>query len=101
LFELLGVSPLAGRTFTQTDAPNVAVVSEGFWRRRFAAKTTLDNPKIVLDGEAYTVIGIMRAVFQFPYRSVPADIWIPTDPPRTENRFQRIDAPFRFLLMAW
>jgi putative ABC transport system permease protein len=91
LFELLGVSPLAGRTFTQTDAPNVAVVSEGFWRRRFAAKTTLDNSKIVLDGEAYTVVGIMPAIFQFPYRSVPTDIWIPTDLPRTESRFQRID----------
>jgi hypothetical protein len=37
LFDLLGVRPLAGRTFVPTDPPNVAVVSEGFWRRRYGS----------------------------------------------------------------
>ena len=35
LFELLGVRPLVGRTFLPDDPPNVAVVSEGFWRGRY------------------------------------------------------------------
>src|SRR5262245_54513869 len=38
-FELLGVIPIAGRTFTPSDAvsPNTVVLREGFWRRRFGA----------------------------------------------------------------
>ena len=39
LFDLLGVPPLAGRTFAHDDPANVAVVSEGFWRQRFGAAT--------------------------------------------------------------
>lgn len=91
LFDLLVVWPLAGRTFTHADATNVAVVSEGFWRRRFGADASLDDRKIVLDGEPYTVIGILPGWFQFPYRATMTDVWIPMELLRTENWFQRID----------
>ena len=91
LFDLLGVRPLAGRVFTHADAPDVVVLSEGFWRRRFGAGTGLDDRTIVIDGRRHTVIGIMPASFQFPYRVTPTDLWVPTELPRTDNRFQRID----------
>jgi len=91
LFDLLGVRPLAGRTFNQNDPLNVVVVSEGFWRRRYGGRPSVDNWKIVLDGQPYAVVGIMPAGFQFPYRTTMTDVWIPTDLPRTENWFQRID----------
>jgi putative ABC transport system permease protein len=91
LFDLLGVRPLAGRTFSNTDAENAVVISEGFWRRRFAGRASLDDWRIVLDGDPYTVLGIMPARFQFPYRAVPTDVWVPTELPRTQNWFQRID----------
>jgi putative ABC transport system permease protein len=91
LFDLLGVRPLIGRTFLPNDPPNVAVVSEGFWRRRFGATPSATDWKIVLDGEAHTVVGIMPGSFQFPYRTTMTEIWIPTDLPRTENWSQRID----------
>jgi len=91
LFDLLGVRPIAGRTFHDTDAANVAVVSEGVWRRRFAGHALLETWTIVLDGEPYTVIGVMPATFQFPYGPVMADMWIPTELPRTTSWFQRID----------
>jgi len=68
LFDLLGVRPLAGRTFNQNDPLNVVVVSEGFWRRRYGGRPSVDNWKIVLDGQPYAVVGIMPAGFQFPYR---------------------------------
>ena len=44
LFDLLGVPPLAGRTFNSADPPTVAVVSEAFWRRRFAGQTSRRGP---------------------------------------------------------
>jgi putative ABC transport system permease protein len=91
LFDLLGVRPLAGRTFSQNDSLNVAVVSQGFWQRRYGGKPSVDDWTIVLDGQPYTVIGIMPNGFQFPYRTTMTDVWIPTDLPRTENWFQRID----------
>jgi predicted permease len=91
LFDLLGVRPLAGRTFSANDSTKVAVVSEGFWRRRFDGKPSLTDWKITLDGEPYTVVGIMPEHFQFPYRTTMTEVWIPTELPHTANRFQRID----------
>jgi len=90
LFAALGVQPLAGRTFSRTDAMDVAVVSEGFWRRRLGGQA-IDGRKIALDGAPYTVVGVMPARFQFPYRTTMTDVWIPAALPRTTNPFQRID----------
>jgi putative ABC transport system permease protein len=91
LFDVLGVRALVGRTFVATDPPNVAVVSEGFWRRRSGASTSLNDWKILLDGQAHTVVGVMPDSFQFPYRTTMAELWIPFDLPRTTNWSQRID----------
>jgi putative ABC transport system permease protein len=91
LFDLLGVRPLAGRTFVPDDPSNVAVVSEGFWRRRYGGTRSVADWKIVLDGQAHTVVGIMSDRFQFPYQTPMTDLWIPTEIPRTDNWFQRID----------
>jgi len=92
LFDLLGVPPLAGRTFAQDDPANVAVVSEGFWRRRFGAPTALGDRKILLDRQPYTVIGVMPGSFQFPYRATMTEVWIPAELPRTDNWALLIDA---------
>jgi putative ABC transport system permease protein len=91
LFDVLGARPLIGRTFAPSDAPNVAVVSEKFWTRRFGANAPLNDRTITLDGEPYTVIGIMPEQFQFPYRAGTIEVWIPEELPRTARRFQRID----------
>jgi predicted permease len=91
LFDVLGVRPQSGRTFNESDPLNVAVVSEGFWRRRYGAKPSVENWRIILDGEPYTVVGIMPDRFQFPYRTTATEVWIPTTLPRTDNPFQRID----------
>jgi hypothetical protein len=85
LFDLLAVRPLAGRTFNENDPLNVAVVSEGFWRRRYGSRPSVADWKIVLDGQPYTVVGIMPDRFQFPYRTTMTEVWIPADLPRTEN----------------
>jgi putative ABC transport system permease protein len=67
-FDVLGVNAIAGRTFRPTDEttdPTVAVLSEGFWRRRCAADPTLVGREITLDGRSITVIGIVPSDIQF------------------------------------
>jgi putative ABC transport system permease protein len=67
-FDVLGVRPIAGRTFAledETMSRAVVVMSEGFWRRRFAADPTLVGRDITLEAQPVTVIGIMPARFQF------------------------------------
>jgi len=70
LLTLLGAEPLAGRLFTDaetevgTTAP-VAVISEGLWRRRFGADRAIVGSPIVLNGQPFTVIGIVPSTFAF------------------------------------
>ena len=79
-FETLGVEPLMGRTFAKgedTKGKNrVVILSYSFWQRRFAGRMDVLNGQVQLDGESYTVIGIMPQWFNYP----PAtDVWTPFD----------------------
>ena len=69
-FHVLGARPQLGRTFVggedRPGAPRVIVLSDGLWRSRFGADTALLERGIVLDGEPYTVIGVMPPAFDFP-----------------------------------
>jgi putative ABC transport system permease protein len=71
-FDILGVTPIAGRTFLPSDtaAPAVVVLSEGFWRRRFGADPTVVGRSIVVAEQPRTVVGIVPDRFQV----VPATI---------------------------
>jgi putative ABC transport system permease protein len=71
-FDVLGVSPIAGRTFLPSDAaaPSTVVLSEGVWRRRFAADPALVGRSIAIGDRPTTVIGIVPNRFQL----VPASI---------------------------
>src|SRR6185436_6865682 len=72
-------SPFAGRGFSPTEdtpaAARVAIVSERLWRNRFAADANVVGRSITLNGEPYTVIGIMPAAMRFPSRLT--DVWLP------------------------
>src|SRR5205809_45854 len=74
LFSLLGVAALMGRTFGESDPPNVAVASYGFWKRYFSGDSSVIGRSITLDGQPFTLIGVMPERFQFPYRSSSADL---------------------------
>jgi predicted permease len=83
-FSVLQAQPLLGRTFSpEEDRPGhdrVVVLSERFWRNRFAADPKIVGQDITLDGAAYRVIGVMRARFQFPITSDSNDaakLWAP------------------------
>jgi hypothetical protein len=62
IFNVLGVRPLAGRTFLPSDdaaRAAVVVLSEGFWRARFEADPNIVGRPLRLDGDSWTVIGIV------------------------------------------
>src|SRR6266571_3598716 len=77
-FSVLRVGPLQGRVFgpdeDKAGGPKVVVLSEGLWQRRFGGDPAILNQPITLNGETYTVIGIMPRSFQFP-RTV--ELWTP------------------------
>jgi predicted permease len=63
LFPTLRVKPILGREMTFEDdrvgAAPVALLSEGFWERRFGKDPSIVGQKIILDGEPFTIIGIL------------------------------------------
>ena len=78
-FDLLGVRPRLGRTFTAgEDRPGgerVVLVSEGFWRRQLGGGKEVLQKQIVLDGEPFRVIGVLPQGFRGI--SDKAEIWLP------------------------
>jgi len=83
LFDVLGARPLIGRGFVVSDQPPggapVVIISEGLWRRHFAADPNLVGSAITLQGSKVTVIGVMPASFDFPVSPVHNDFWVPFD----------------------
>ena len=85
LFPMLEAHAAAGRIFTtdeqQEGRNRVVVLSDGYWKRRFAGDPGIINQTITLDNESYTVVGVMPSAFQFPHASFswgePADLWLP------------------------
>ncbi len=77
-FRVLGVPPQVGRDFTEADgepgAAKVAMISDGLWRRRFAADPAIVGRPIRLSGEEHTVVGVMANGFDFINH---ADVWTP------------------------
>ena len=70
-FDVLGVKPLIGRTFTAEDAAGGAkatvVLNYALWQTQFGGRTSLIGEEIVLDDEPHTVIGVMPQTFKEPF----------------------------------
>jgi putative ABC transport system permease protein len=77
--EILGIPPLLGRTFSaEEDQPGkhrVVILSHALWQRRFNADPAIVGRTIRLDGEPFTVIGVMPKGFFFPVRDT--ELWSP------------------------
>jgi len=88
-FSVLGVDPILGRTFQAGEdnqgGPKVTVLTYGLWQRRFGGDPGIVGRALTLNGESYTVIGVLPASFQFALR--PADLWVPYQP--TQNQLTR------------
>ena len=90
LFKVLGASPLSGRALVADDQQSgherVAVVSQRLWQNRFGGdvnatgRATTPDRRLTLDGDSYTVVGVMPPDFQFPYgldETQRPDVWVP------------------------
>jgi putative ABC transport system permease protein len=71
-FRVFGMNPKLGRILAEKD-DRVAVLSEGFWRARFAA-TDVIGRTISLGGQNYTIVGVMPDEFDYP---LAAQVWVP------------------------
>ena len=80
-FRLWGAKPLLGRTFTadedRPNGPRVAVLSHGWWTRRFAADPAIIGKTILLSGDPYVVIGVLNPGFDVSEFLDPPDLWTP------------------------
>ena len=70
LFRVLGVRPQLGQPFSAGDAipgaPDVALISHDLWRRRFGADRAIVGKRVTLNGQPFTVTGVMPRGFTFP-----------------------------------
>jgi putative ABC transport system permease protein len=88
-FSVLGVEPLIGRTFLpdedKPDGPKVTVLTYGFWQKRFGGDSGIIGRALTINGDSYTVIGVLPSSFQFALRT--GDLWLPYQP--TPNQLSR------------
>ncbi|MFN0119751.1 MAG: ABC transporter permease [Blastocatellia bacterium] len=81
-FETLGVRPALGRMLTLDDdrtpgAHPVAVISHGYWTRRFGADRSVLNQQLLINGHSLTVVGVARAGFSGVQTGQTPDVFIP------------------------
>ncbi len=81
-FRLLGVSPLAGRTFAAgedaTGHDAVAVISSRFWTRRFGRDANTVGSSITLDGTSYAIIGVVPSGLPLATLDPENEVYAPT-----------------------
>ena len=95
-FSVLGVQPFLGRTFLPEEElrgkDHEVILSYGLWKRRYGADTSLVGKPIRIDGEDFTVVGVMPREFHFEFWSGHRQLWVPVgytqnDQGRDSNSF--------------
>src|SRR6185369_10259953 len=79
-FEFFHVTPIVGRTFAPGEdkqgEPKNVVVNEKMWRERLNSAADLSSKKLILNGEAYSVIGVVTQNFIEPF-DPEVEVWMP------------------------
>ena len=85
LFPLMGVHPILGRTFAESEgvlgSHHVVILGYGLWQRRFSGDRNIVGRTVTIDLEPYTVVGVMPRGFAFPDNG---QAWTPFVPRRDE-----------------
>ena len=81
LFRLLGVQPVLGRDFLETDdrpgAPGVVILGHAVWANRYQSDTSVIGRAVTIDAKPFTIIGVMPPGFEFP---LTQRLWVPLEP---------------------
>ncbi len=81
LLPMLGVTPVIGRAFADTDdragAAPVALLGYGLWQRRFGGSQDVLGKTVDLDAQPFTVAGVLPRGFEILF---PADVYVPLHP---------------------
>ena len=82
-FDVLGVKPSLGRTFTRSDEQagggpggQKVIISHAFWQEHFDGRSNILGQTLLLDAQPYTVIGVMPAGFNFPIQTEGTDVYV-------------------------
>ena len=79
-FKVFNLNPIVGRTFMEGEdrqgAAKLAVVNEKMWRERLNGEKNLEATKLILNGEPYTVIGVVTESFKQPF-DPDVEVWMP------------------------
>jgi predicted permease len=81
-FPILGVKPVTGRIFVRADdqigAAPVALISGGFWKRKFGSAPDVVGKTLNLDGRGYTIVGVIPPDFNLMvYAFSPSEVYVP------------------------
>jgi putative ABC transport system permease protein len=79
-FDVVGVRAIAGRTLTMEDerrAAQVVVLSERYWERRFQRDPALLGRQVTINGNGFTVVGILPAKFGGAVAGLSLEAWLP------------------------
>ena len=79
-FQFFNLNPIVGRTFVAGEdkpgAPKQVVVNEKTWRERLNSDRNLEGKKLILNGEPYSVIGVVSEKFKQPF-DPEVEAWMP------------------------
>ena len=77
-FQVLGVPPALGLNFNPADdrpnGPNVIIISERLWQRRFNSESSIVGRQVTLNGNSFTVSGVMPRAFE-NVLAPKAEVW--------------------------
>src|SRR5262249_29021091 len=77
-FQLLGAAPQLGRVYGPADGvagfSDAVVISDGLWHRAFGGARDVIGRRVVMDTDAYTVVGVMPPAFRHPGETVGGDV---------------------------
>jgi predicted permease len=100
-FDVLGVTPMLGRTFREDDdsknAPAVLILSYAYWQSALGGDPNVIGRTFELNDRVHTVVGVLPSIPQFPQASPPDDVFMPpsacpfrSNPQTIENRNARM-----------
>src|SRR3954471_12598628 len=100
-FDVVGVTPLLGRTFREDDdakdAPAVLILAYDYWQHALGGDPGIIGRTFEMNDRVHTVVGVLPSVPQFPASDPPNDVYMPTaacpfrsNPQNIENRSFRL-----------